>query len=73
MTTAKLHIFLCIGVEVREEAFSVINDGRSSRSSRALFDCRSICFEIRRELTTRRNRWIDPVWDDAAVTEKSFF
>lgn len=72
MTTAKSVVFLCSGVEIREHEFSVTKDGEvlsvGPRTYRLLTYLR---WDPRRVII--KEELLELVWNDAAVTESSFF
>lgn len=72
MTTAKSIVFSRSSVEIREHEFSIIKDGEilsvGPRTYRLLMYLR---WDPRRVLI--KEELLELVWNDAAVTESSFF
>lgn len=72
MTTAKLLISLCNGVEIREHEFSISKDGEVLSVEPRAFRLQIYLLRNPQRVNTKEEL-LEPVWEDAAVTEKSFF
>ena len=72
MTTAKLLIFLCNGVEICEREFSITMDGEVLSVESRAFRLPIYLLRNPQSVITKEEP-LGSVWDDVAVTQNSFF
>ena len=70
MTAAKSLVFLCNGVEIREQEFSVVKDGEAFSVEPRAF--RVLLYLLRNpQRVITKEELLQSVWDDVVVTENS--